>query len=178
MNPEALERLVIDRASGELPPDTAALLEDYLQTVPPAAEAAARIEQTLLLAKQALASPREMTLPAPSFDRPLRVLERETAPDWRLAQMAWGMAACFVGGLLVAWLLLRAPAPTLAPAPSRQLAAVTPATSAAAPAVAAESGFWSVARLYQATLRSASPPTHSRLIWESPVKQPQINVVP
>ena len=168
MNTETLERLLIDRASGELPPDTAALLDAYLQSTPSAAAAAAAIEETLLLAKQAVAPSSEPALPPPSFDRPLRILERESKPDLRLAQWAYGMAACFAGGLLLGWFLMR---PPIEPR-RRELAIIS---QAPAQTVAAAPGFWSISRLYQPDSTAAPAPRKDQLIWESPVKKPQIS---
>jgi anti-sigma factor RsiW len=168
MNTEALERILIDRATGELPPDTAALLDAYLQSTPPAAEAAAAIEETLFLAKQALRPSSEPALPPPTFARPLRILERESKPDWRLAQWAYGMAACFAGGLVLGWFLMRTPGMP----PHRQAIVVN---QPPAQTVAAASGFWSISRLYQAASAVAPVARKDQLIWESPVKKPQFN---
>jgi hypothetical protein len=168
MNTETLERLLIDRASGELPPDTAALLDAYLKSTSQAAGIAAVTDETLLLAKQALAPSSEPVLPPPSFDRPLRILEHENKPDWRLAQWACGMAACFIGGLVLGSFLMRAPTP-----PALRTPVV--ANQTVAQAAPAQNGFWSISRLHEAASSATPAAPKDRLIWESPVKKPQIN---
>ena len=50
MNNEVLERLLIDRAAGELPPDVEELLEAHLEQDPMARNEAAEIGETLRLA--------------------------------------------------------------------------------------------------------------------------------
>ena len=167
MNPEALERLLIDRAAGELPPDTSALLEAFLRTDPAASKQAAQLKEAMTLAKKALTPSSESALPAPAFNRPLRVVESKSAPVRLLPQWAYGMAACFICGVAVGWFMLHPQAK-----PSRQETFVT--ASVASPAAPADSGFWSVARLSQLNSTVGGTPSQHQLIWTSPVKKPQI----
>jgi anti-sigma factor RsiW len=169
MNPEALDRLLIDRAVGELPPDTSALLEAYLQTDPDASKQAVQLEKTMRLAKKALTPSPEPALPVPAFNRPLRVVEDKSAPVRLLPQWAYGMAACFISGLAVGWFMIHPPAK---PSPRETFVAARVAPLAAAPA---ESGFWSVSRLSRlnSTAVATTSPQH-QLIWTSPVKKPQL----
>jgi anti-sigma factor RsiW len=168
MNAETLERLLIDRASGELPPDTSELLEAYLQATPQNAAAADAIKETLLLAKKSLTPSSTPALPPPDFVRPTIFSVPANSPNWRFAQWAYGMAACFIGGLVLGWFVTRAPVqpPQRAPIVINQ-----PASQP----VAVASGFWSASRLYQAASTAPAVSTRSRIFWESPVRQPQIN---
>jgi len=145
MNQEIIERLVIDKASGELTPDTAALLDDWLRHEPGAKAEAAEIEETLALAKRALAREEEKAILRPKFRH--------------AAWLPWaaGMAACFVAGIGLGLLPLRQP--MLKP---------PVANFAAAP----DAGFWSVHRLQMTG--PAAKVQGPRLIWKSPVRKPQL----
>lgn len=168
MNAETLERLLIDRECGELPSDTSELLEAYLQAAPQAATTVAAIEETLHLAKQALAPSSQPVLPRASCARPPRIIELKSKSDWRLAQWAYGMAACFIGGLVLGWFVTRA---TVLPPHHAPAVANQPASQP----VAVASGFWSASRIYKAASTAAPASANDQLIWESPVKKPQIN---
>ena len=65
MKSDVLERLLIDRAAGELSPDVEELLEAHLQQEPAARREAAEIEETLRLARLALAGQKAVALPGP-----------------------------------------------------------------------------------------------------------------
>ncbi|MGA2175017.1 MAG: hypothetical protein ABSH38_08565 [Verrucomicrobiota bacterium] len=145
MNQEIVERLVIDKASGELTPDAAALLEAWLEREPGAKAGAAEIDETLRLAKRALGGAEEHAVLRPKFRSP-------AWPRW-----AAGMAACFLAGLGLGLLPLRQP--TVAP-PAENFATVN------------DAGFWSARRLHVSS--STSKVQGSRLIWKSPVTKPQL----
>jgi anti-sigma factor RsiW len=151
MNEEIIERLLIDKASGELPADASALLDAWLAREPDARAQARQIDDTLRLAKLALAGPAETALLRPRFQ----------PPAWfRRAAL---MAACFAAGLGLGLFLLRQPA--LAP----------PAASFAA---ASDAGFWSSSRLRASSSITGAPGAKfsaqgARLIWKSPVTRPQ-----
>jgi anti-sigma factor RsiW len=153
MKSDVLERLLIDRAAGELAPDVEELLEAHLQQEPAARREAAEIEETLRLARLALAGQKVVELPrARPFSR---------VPSW-----AWAMAACFVCGLSLGIFGAheRSPAPRAASVPGRETAAVTTAD---------ESGFWSARRL-RAGLSPVTVKLENRVIWKSPVEKPEI----
>ncbi len=61
MNTETMERLLIDKRLGELPPDTAQLLDAYLAVNPDSAALAAEIDTILKLAGRALEPPARVT---------------------------------------------------------------------------------------------------------------------
>ena len=166
MNPDALERLLIDRDARELPPDTLELLSAYLETKPAAAREASQIEETLRLAKHALTPRQQPALPPRSFKPELWALERENEFPRRLPQWPLAMAACFLFGLFAGcfWLRSNTPAPVVV-----EKRVVVAQVAASSPAQT--SSFWSADRLYRSELTPRSSPS-SGLVWESPVKQP------
>jgi len=145
MNDDILERLIIDRCSGELEPDANALLAAWLERDPAAQARAKRIEETLRLARRILEEEPEPTMLRPSF--------RPTAwvPQWA------GVAASFAAGLGLGWLALHRPSATQPPA-------------AAIPAGAVDSSFWTRRPAPARSQTSVSP--HLVLQWTSPVKEP------
>jgi anti-sigma factor RsiW len=153
MKSDVLERLLIDRGAGELSPDVEELLEAHLEREPAARREAAEIEETLRLAKLALAGRPVVPLPRPQ-------------PSRRLPSWAWAMAACFVCGLSLGIFVARARTapPRTASAPGRETAVTT---------AAHESGFWSARRL-RAVLPPVPAKTENRIVWKSPVKKPEI----
>jgi anti-sigma factor RsiW len=153
MKSDVLERLLIDRGAGELSPDVQELLEAHLEQEPAARSEAAEIEETLRLAKLALAGQPVIRLP-------------RRQPSRRLPSWAWAMAACFVCGLALGILAARARStpPRTASVPSRETAATT---------MPRESGFWSASRL-RAVLPPVPAKTENRIVWKSPVKKPEI----
>jgi anti-sigma factor RsiW len=166
MNAETLERLLIDRAAGELPPDTIELLDAWLEKEPELAALARRTDETIRLAKQVLGAPRPVRLP------PLKTMtvspgrrQRSIAQRWR-GDWVYGMAACFTAGLVAGLLVLRE-----MPVPVTQPQALNAGAVAQAPRV--ESEFWSVQNL-RTVNRNAPPGVHSQLIWDSPVRKPEI----
>ena len=57
MNPELLERLLIDRALGQLSPDVVALLSEHLGKNPQIAKLADELDETVMLATNATKRP-------------------------------------------------------------------------------------------------------------------------
>jgi anti-sigma factor RsiW len=153
MKNDVLERLLIDRAAGELSPDVEELLEAHLQQEPAARREAAEIEETLRLARLALAGQPAVALPG-------------SRTSWRVPSWAWAMAACFVCGLSLGIFSARdrSAAPRTASIPNRETAAITTAD---------ESGFWSARRL-RAGMSPVTVKTENRVIWKSPVEKPEI----
>jgi anti-sigma factor RsiW len=154
MKSDVLERLLIDRAAGELSPDVAELLEDHLQHEPAARRAAGEIAETFRLARVALV--KEKVIPLPTRRPPLQV------PMW-----AWAMAACFVCGLSLGIFAPRGGSVN----PSIASSAPPPRTVVAA--APDDTGFWSVRRIRAAVPVAARRPENS-IIWKSPVQKPQI----
>ena len=153
MKNDVLERLLIDRAAGELSPDVQELLESHLEHEPAARREAAEIEETLRLARLALAGEKVVALPVPQ-------------PSWRVPSWAWAMAACFVCGLSLGIFGARdrSAAPRTASVPSRETVAATPAD---------ETSFWSARRL-RAGMSPVTVKSENRVIWKSPVERPEI----
>jgi anti-sigma factor RsiW len=154
MKNEVLERLLIDRAVGELPPDVAELLGAYLLRDPAARKEAAQIGETLRLARLALAGQPEVRLTAPK-------------PSWLAPNWAWRMAACFVCGLSIGIFTMRG-----RNEPPRVIAAI-PSQPVAAKTIVDEPGIWSASR-FRAALPSVAVKAEDRIIWKSPVRKPEI----
>ena len=154
MNNEVLERLVIDRAAGELSPDVAELLKAHLQQNPAAGKEAAEIGETLRLARLALVGQPMVALPV-------------VRPSWRVPTWAWGMAACFVCGLSLGIFAVRG-----RNEPPRITTSITSQKTSEIK-TADESGFWS-ARRFRAGLLPFTVKAGSRIIWKSPVRKPEI----
>jgi anti-sigma factor RsiW len=154
MNNEVLERLLIDRAAGELPPDVEELLEAHLLQNPAASKEAAQIGETLRLARLALAGQPEVPLPA-------------LQPSWHVPNWAWRMAACFVCGLSIGIFAMRGrhePPRVTASIPGRETAATTAADA---------TGIWSASR-FRASLSAVTVKAEDRIIWKSPVRKPEM----
>jgi anti-sigma factor RsiW len=153
MKSDVLERLLIDRAAGALAPDVEELLAAHLEHDPAARSEAAEIEETLRLARLALAGRKVVALP-------------EARPSWRAPSRAWAAAACFACGLFLGMFGSRERS-----AASRTASAPSPGTVATT--TANESGFWSAHRL-RAGLPPINVKSENRVIWKSPVEKPQI----
>jgi anti-sigma factor RsiW len=154
MKNEVLERLLVDRAVGELPPDVEELLGAYLLQHPAARKEAAQIRETLRLARLALAGQAAAPLPALNT-------------SWHVPNWAWRMAACFVCGLSLGIFAMRGrnePPRVTAAVPSRPVVAKTTAD---------ETGIWS-ARRFQASFSSVTVKAEDRIIWKSPVRKPEM----
>ena len=169
MNPETLERLMLDRALGSLPPDCDALLTSYLETRPEAAETCRRMELTVDLARSALADARAARLPAFPAERLLRTQRSQRI--WRLTMGVTGVAASILIGLVVHATLFRPP-------PSNPRAPGLSGLAQATPRHLIDenqdrSGFWSGRQFYERAAHPQPQPS-KRLIWNSPVAVPQV----
>ena len=155
MNPEILERLMIDHAAGELPPDVEDLLAAHILQNPAARQEAVEIAETLGLARRVLAEQPAVALP----------MVRSSTP---VLNWAWRLAACFVGGLLLGIFCMRG-----GQAPPRIIASIPSQPAAAAVTTTEESGIWSARRL-RAGRSAVSAKAENRIIWKSPVRKPEI----
>jgi len=120
MRPETLERLLIDRAVGELSDDVNELLDAWLAGPP---NAGVEFAETVALAQQALRPAKPVVLPPPTYSAKRHV-------TWRVPVWAVGMAACFVAGLAVARLGSHPPQLAKAEPPAR-VAQAAPSSPAA-----------------------------------------------
>ena len=166
MDNETMERLLIDRRLGELPPDTQRLLDAYLQVSPADAAAIAEIDAVIDLAAQAL--------------QPKTVMGPEELPPLHLSvsQASWARPLALAASILLAFFLgtrwVQSP-----DAPMERNVQITDALSPASLKPQASSlvntDFWSVAR-YAPTRgdRAPSQPTVSRVEWTSPLVWPLV----
>ena len=171
IDPEILERLLIDRALGELSPDAEALLDDYLAREPEASEEAEEIARTADLARRALAPSDEVD----SHALPPLLLGKRRGVLWRVGARAAALAACLLIGVGVGlWF-----------SQSKQVIETqveiawvgTAQESAREDADGTEevnrSEIWSARRFYEAASRPART-KRARLIWDSPTKMPRL----
>ncbi len=110
MNQETLERLLIDRTIGELPEETAELLEEYLRLQPERGELEARVAETVLLANQVLNADEpvvDSTLPPLSPRVRARASSRALSGASPLSTRVgrWQRHLAIAAGLLVAFFL-------------------------------------------------------------------------
>jgi hypothetical protein len=98
---EALESLLVDRAANELSPEVEALLQAHLEQDPSAGQQARQLEETLELARQAVAVPRPKTLPEPKFAARRRF--DFAFPDWKELLRPVPLTAGLSAGLMLGW---------------------------------------------------------------------------
>ena len=158
LDTDTLERLATDRAVGELAPDTAELLNAYLDHDPGAGRLAQQVERTVGLARQAMGPERlDVSLP------PFAGLARYRTRLW-LRHAALAAACAMVGLGLGLW--LGPVAPTHGTDGAQPVARHSQAADDAG-----SPGFWSVSRLLD---RSAERDRSVHLVWDSPVAKPRL----
>ncbi|HOB76342.1 MAG TPA: hypothetical protein PKG54_17665 [Phycisphaerae bacterium] len=173
MDSTTLERLLMDRALGQLSPDTEALLAAWLAEHPAARTLGEEIELTVAAARNTLtAGP---AIPVPSF--PAAEIVRRAGRSWsmwRMAGKAASLAACVLLGigLHALWNSEASPhAPHIEPLQLVENSAPAPLPPVAAPSP--ESGFWSANRLRE-QVRQRRPERGTRVIWDSPLSMPRL----
>ena len=180
MDNETMERLLIDRRLGELPPDTRCLLDAYLQVSPADAAAIAEINAVIDLAAQALLPKTTLTadeLPPLGLSAP-QVEESPGRPLSLKPQAFWPRPLALAASILLAFFLgTRWVQPP--DAPMERDVQITDALSPASLNPQASSldntDFWSVAR-YAPTRgdRAPSQPAASHVEWTSPLVWPLV----
>ena len=168
MNLTILERLLIDRKLGELPPDAAALLDAYLRLSPEDRVLAEGVEKTIDAAGTVLsraASNRER--PMPALAQPAAAMKnsgrlQHPVPAWsrRVAVAASIGLAFFLG-------TLTASRPDLTIVMDRPRAILPPHRDSET------DGFWSVQRL-QETIGPAAGAERQHIKWSAPFGKPKI----
>lgn len=101
---QALQNLLTDRAAGQLEPEVEALLHAYLEHDDAAKAEANVLDATVELARQSVALPRPVKLPAPRFAQ-----RRSALPAWREWVPSLRFAAGAVAGMALGWFLAAAP---------------------------------------------------------------------
>jgi hypothetical protein len=171
MDPETLERLMLDDALGVLSEDVRALVMDRVAASGAAAQAGA-YRRTVEAARAALGPRRREALPP----LPTARLRREAARlrRRRFTGRVAALAACLVLGLGIGYLAFSraaATAPAAVPVRVAQGGALVPAVPAAGSAGAGE--FWSSRRLVERAVAAGSQEA-VRVTWVSPVQNPRI----
>lgn len=178
MKDTTLETLLLDRALGELSPEVAELLDEYLTQNPDAARQAGAVCATAQLAREAVALPRAASVPPLANARWRQAARVQRWRRWRnealrlAAAVALGLA---VGGYgsLTHRTQVTAPPVAIGSAPSTALAGA----GRSSPRI------WSSAKL-QAEQRARTAPaaglsdSRYRLRWDSPVKMPRVEEKP
>jgi hypothetical protein len=166
MDADAMERLLIDKRLGELPPDTEELLLAYLQLAPGAEAAVAEIDDVFRLASKAI---QHGPLTRPDDLPPLSISEVVRREHTSRSEGFFGrirpiaMAAALALAFLLGMRLSSVPS-----TPSLQYS--PPMAMNAKPAEIAD--FWSVEK-YVAN-RSGRPSKIGHVEWRSPLVWPQI----
>ena len=163
---EILERLLIDRALGGLPPDVDALLDDYLASDPAAAAEAEKLARTADLAQRALAPPEG----ANQYPLPPLALRSRRVTVRRVAGRAAALAACLLIGLVLGIGLSPTPAVVETTAP---VATVSVGEESEPAAATYTSEIWSAQRFREALARPRRSEVR-RLVWDSPTKLPRL----
>ncbi len=165
MNPEVIERLLIDRGMGELSEDVNALLQAHLDTHPADVDAAEEIDDTIVLAWRAVqTAPADRPATHPPFVHVVQSHRRRaTLQSWtrRLATAATIALAFWLG--------------TYAAPPSRHPEPVAMNHAQPSPRTGSNgsTGFWSTARLRQ-SITAHRPSPHPRIPWPGPLTRPHI----
>jgi hypothetical protein len=166
MDADAMERLLIDKRLGELPPDTEELLLAYLQLAPSAEAAVAEIDDVIRLASKAI---QHGPLTRPHDLPPLSISEAVRREHPSRAEGFFGRIrpVAMVAALALAFLL----GMRLSSVPSTPSLQISPPMAMnAKPAESAD--FWSVEK-YVAN-RSGRPSKIGHVEWRSPLVWPQM----
>jgi len=163
MNPELLERLLIDRGLGALAPDAVQLLDAYLREHPQEAASARDYSNVASLARRALATPEGVTLPA--FPRDRILLAERTAQRWRRARAGLAVAASIVVGFGLAWMAL--PRTGVAPVDGGP-----PQMAAAEMEGSNSSSLWSAERAFGRSSPARSAGAPAGFTWTSTGRRP------
>ena len=168
LNPETLERLLIDRSLGAIAPDVSELIGVYLKHDAGAAGMARELDQTAVLARQSLSVRGSGSLP--SFPAARLKQARRLARGWSIAGRVAMIAAGIVLGLAAGSLRYGSPTGL---GQDGQTAVSADRPTAPVQSVADTEGFWSARRLYER--RAAESPNNVReVVWKSPIARPRL----
>lgn len=173
MDSNTLERLVMDRALGELEPDVTVLLDAYLEGRPAERQATEPIARTVQFAREALAE--DLPTPAASWSVERINSRLQSRERWGVAGRFARLAACVLIGVGVhmAWTGRTAMKPAdQTSGGSQMIAAVTPNPGVELTGTH-NAGFWSVKRVYDRAGQHKSE-TGRRVIWDSPLSAPRL----
>jgi anti-sigma factor RsiW len=179
MNPEMLDRLLLDRALGALSDDAAALLDAWLARDPQAARRAGEYAAAVAAGRNALGGDAAAGA-LPPFPAGAVRTARQTRRRLLVLRRVVGIAAALMLGIGLGATVFRTDVAPRAARETGGLAALS-APSSAGPSIAQVSagrgGFWSVERLVQTGRAAAARPAGTRLIWNSVVALPRLGGV-
>jgi len=158
-----LERLIMDRSLGELPAETAALLEDYLEARPEASLLAQQVESTLRAARLAMAP---SCLTSPDRLPPLRRVVRKAPAAFGRRWPSWWRPISVAAAMVLAFLAGARVSPRPVSVPLIVSYALMPRHDADN-----TEGFWSLRRADRSV---ASPARQLPVIWTNPTIWPRI----
>jgi hypothetical protein len=164
MNTETLERLLMDRALGELPEDSAKLLESYLALRPEHARLAIEIEEMIVQARRVLRpETQRKTEPLP----PRRIV-RSPRGSTALPIHTWARRLAVAAAIGVSFYLgtWYEPKPRLDGPETSQRMGRKDRLASGRP-----SNFWAV-ETWRRVDRPMGPPRSPRFEWSSPVSRP------
>ena len=167
MDAETLDRLLMDRALGALPPDVATLVNAYVERDAAAAARARGFDAAASAARRVLKQ--EAVAPLPPF--PGMQIQRleQVRRQVRFLRNAAALAAAIVLGFGLGALSLHGTRAALPSAPAvAALEGVRPK-----PAATSAGGFWSSERLLRA-VQAAKRTDSTNVIWDSAVSTPRL----
>ena len=173
MDPTTLERLLIDRRLGELPPDTAALLDAYLQVEAGGRAMAEELEKSIAAAERALkAEPPARDWPMPPMAGTTVMRRSERRRPVRPA-MVWTRRLAVAAGIVLAFFIGNRTGSNPRSNQHPMVVNNQPRIAPTAPRLSEGDGFWSLQRL-QKSVGSGHEPNRQHLEWPAPFSKPRI----
>jgi hypothetical protein len=177
MKPETLQALLLDRALGELPPETVELVDAYLVQNPQAAPLAEELAFTLQQTHRAVAVATKPELPPLALADPDVATARQRG--WGVVWFhEWGrLAACLAAGAAIGWSAHLLQTERNEPVVPSGAAAPQLALRTELPSPRANPGFWSIDAVLAARAKPRPSP-HYRLRWTSLGSKPVVEEIP
>ena len=168
MDPEVIERLLLDRALGQLPVDAATLLDAYLAQNQDAAQATRAFEPAVGLARKVLVTQAAVAMPPFPAARISSATQRRLR--FRVIKNVGALAALWLLGVGVGTRWSVSPDTTNFRQPEHTIPIVE--THLASQRSTGDD-FWSAARLYQTACNAKHAET-AKIVWNSPLENPKL----
>jgi anti-sigma factor RsiW len=167
MDPDALDRLLMDRALGALPPDVATLVEAYVERDAAAAARARGFDTAASAARRVLKQ--DLVAPLPPFPAAQMQRLEQVRRQVRYLRNTAALAAAIVLGFALGAVFLHGSHAALPSAP----AVVSIQGIRPSPPTTSAGGFWSSERLLHAA-QAAKRTDSTSVIWDSAVSTPRL----